>query len=178
MHKKYFLFYKKLKLKNIKNTFWVTYVHKMIKINLEKAGNFVDVAKNGREALDMMIKKYYDVVLMDIRMPVMGGVEAVINFRNFEGSFQSYVIDAATPLSCFPRQRRQLIVGMSANSDFNTREDALRSGMDAFLNKPFSLEAIVKVVREYTEADAAARAQLQLKAPGGILHDYIPAHYR
>jgi CheY-like chemotaxis protein/signal transduction histidine kinase len=133
---------------------------KMTQMNLEKAGHVVDCAKNGRLALDMMFERLYDVVLMDIQMPVMGGIEAVRHFRKHEEKALNYIYRSGkgkpepsprenlTPRLLTPRLRRQFIIGMSANGEIGTREEALGCGMDAFLAKPFSLDAIMNVVKE------------------------------
>jgi CheY-like chemotaxis protein len=148
-----------------------TPIVKMTRMNLEKVGHAVDSAKNGLEGLNMMKKNYYDLVLMDIQMPVMGGIECVLRFREFEAV---YLIDSRVKASALssissispstaetsgiysPRLKRQLIIGMSANGDVSTREEALRCGMDAFMNKPFSLDAIVKVVKDTFELNIRA----------------------
>ena len=142
-----------------------TPIVKITKMNLEKVGHAVDSAKNGLEGLNMMKKNCYDLVLMDIQMPVMGGIECVLRFREFEAV---YLIDSSVKASAIssistispsiaessginsPRLKRQLIIG-SANGDVSTREEALRCGMDAFMNKSFSLDAIVKVVKDTFE---------------------------
>jgi CheY-like chemotaxis protein len=119
-----------------------TPILKITKISLERAGHTVDQAFNGRIALDKMKSNFYDVVLMDIQMPIMGGIEAVTRYREYERDQVSR--SAASFRQQFRRQL--LIIGMSANGDSSVMEEAIRCGMDAFVSKPFSLEAMMKVI--------------------------------
>jgi len=65
--------------------------------------------------------------LMDLLMPVMDGFEAVRRYRQHEA------------VSLWEGERKQLIVGVSANCDGNTKEAAIIAGMDSFMAKPFTL---------------------------------------
>jgi signal transduction histidine kinase/ActR/RegA family two-component response regulator len=105
---------------------------------LERAGCKVDVARDGVEATDKAISGEYDVVLMDLRMPLRDGVEAtkliVKEFRNKVG--------------------RPRIIAMTANASAEDRDSCLRSGMDGFLPKPFTYDLVV----ESLQIVASARA--------------------
>ena len=72
------------------------------------------------------------MVLTDLQMPVMDGIEATKLFRQFETEF--FEIEENSHLE----MHRLLIVGMSANTDDETRRQALESGMDYFIPKPFA----------------------------------------
>ena len=106
---------------------------RLLKIN----GHTVVTASNGAIGLDMLKAAakdmVYSMVLTDIQMPVMDGLEATKLFRKFETEFwesENY---------CGEKKRqRLLIVGMSANTDDDTRRQALDSGMDYFIPKPFA----------------------------------------
>lgn len=80
---------------------------------LEQAALVVEIAKNGRVALEMLSKNNYDLVLMDIQMPVLNGIEAIKEIRNLEG----YV--AETP-----------IVAMTAHAMTGDRGKSLDAGMN------------------------------------------------
>ena len=143
-------------------------IMKMTQFSLENAGHTVVCAKNGLVALNKMKDTYFDLVLMDVQMPVMDGIESVRLFRAYEqehllaptypaegsnSSNDSHSSSSASRLSmrfsnnlAAARTRRQFIIGMSANGEALTRERALHSGMDAFLPKPFSLEGVMFVV--------------------------------
>ena len=101
---------------------------------LTKAGHRVDSAINGKLALELMSCKIYDVVLMDIQMPLMDGVEAVTIFRKMENSLN--------------RKEKQFIIGISASNDQKTRISALECGMDAFLKKPFAKSTVLKLIAQ------------------------------
>ena len=87
---------------------------------LEQAGYAVDVAKNGREAVKMSAEGPYDVILMDIQMPEMGGVEATRNIRRREIADGTH-----TP-----------IIALTAHAMKGDRERYLAAGMDDYVSKP------------------------------------------
>ena len=68
-------------------------------------------------------------------MPVMDGIEATRRYREFEAEQGLRERDDS---SCQTGRTRMLIVGMSANSDSQSKDEAIESGMDYFLEKPFS----------------------------------------
>ncbi len=96
----------------------------------------MEEAVDGSIALVMMREKQYDVVLMDLQMPIMGGIEAVGLFRQEEEKL----------FRAGSRSTRQLIIGMSACGDRETQDRAEEVGMDAFLSKPFSLAGMLNIV--------------------------------
>ena len=108
-------------------------VQKTISRALRRQNFEVSVAPNGQIALDMMKDRRYDVVLMDLQMPVMDGHRAVKNLRKFEA-------EKGVPLD-----RRQKVIGMSAACDEETRKEVFRDGMDNFLPKPFSIESFNQI---------------------------------
>ncbi len=81
-----------------------------------------DLAKNGKEAVDLAAAKVYDVILMDIRMPVMDGYEATRLIRS-----QGESLNKTTP-----------IVALTATSMTNEKEFAMGVGINTLLTKPFS----------------------------------------
>ena len=99
---------------------------------LKKWGHVVVLANNGQEAVDLFPGQHWDVVLMDMQMPVMGGVEA------------TQVIRASEP----PGQRTP-IIAMTANAMESDRLACLAAGMDDYLTKPFNavtLKAMIEGV--------------------------------
>jgi len=96
---------------------------------LERLGYPADVASNGLEALEAVRRQPYDVVLMDVQMPEMDGLEAArqIN-REFSGD------------------RRPYLIALTANVLSSDREKCEAAGMDDFLGKPLQLQSLQKVL--------------------------------
>jgi len=94
----------------------------LLKKMLEEMGMNVDVASNGREAVDLSLKNRYDIVLMDFFMPEMNGIEATEEIR------KSSLPNSMTP-----------IVALSATSDWDSRDRTKSVGMNAFIQKPVTM---------------------------------------
>ena len=97
----------------------------------EKLGYNAELAKNGKEALEMLRRQSYDVVFMDIQMPEMDGLEATRHIRQH-----------------WPESERPQIIAMTANAMPEDREKCLAAGMNHYMSKPVRLETIVQVLRE------------------------------
>jgi len=97
---------------------------------LTRRGHSVEVANNGLEALEKLEKGSYDVVLMDIQMPEMGGIEATAAIREREAG----------------TGRRTRIVAMTAHAMAGDRERYLASGMDGYLSKPIDQHTLFAAV--------------------------------
>jgi len=97
---------------------------KLIFLNLAKYGFKIDVANNGQEALEKLESQSYDLVLMDLMMPVMDGLEATLRIRENEKASQEHIP----------------IIGLTANTYDADREKCLAHGMDEYMAKPFDLE--------------------------------------
>lgn len=100
---------------------------------LENAGFSVEVAENGQIAVDMVQKSepgYYQAVLMDVQMPVMGGYEATQNIRRLENK----------ELASLP------IIAMTANAFTEDREAALKSGMNGHISKPIDVQVLFQTL--------------------------------
>ncbi|MEP7301596.1 MAG: ATP-binding protein [Caldimonas sp.] len=93
---------------------------------LEQMGYHADLARNGREALESIERQPYDVVLMDVQMPEMDGLEA------------SRLITAR-----WPPDERPRIVAMTANAMQGDREACLAAGMDDYVTKPIRVDELV-----------------------------------
>jgi two-component system, sensor histidine kinase and response regulator len=99
---------------------------------LEKMGCRVDVAANGREALAMVHRFPYDLVLMDVQMPEMDGLEATARIRERETN-----------------GRHVPIVAMTAGAMAEDRERCLESGMDDYIAKPVNPEQLRRVLAKW-----------------------------
>ena len=101
-------------------------------IVLAKAGIVVDTAENGKEAVAKASAKRYDVILMDIQMPVMNGYEATRAIRQLENK----------ELAQVP------IIAMTANAFQEDKEKALNEGMDGHVAKPLNVKVVMQAMQE------------------------------
>jgi two-component system, sensor histidine kinase len=101
-------------------------------VNLNLMGHKVDVANNGKEAVELFKTNLYDVVLMDIMMPVMDGIEATRLIKELQDDQK---IKKGIP-----------IIAMTANALKGDREKLLSQGMDAYISKPYSPEELKAVL--------------------------------
>jgi signal transduction histidine kinase/CheY-like chemotaxis protein len=109
---------------------------------LEKRGHTVSVAGNGREAVRLVQERNFDLVLMDVQMPEMDGLEATAAIRAREAG----------------AARRLPIVAMTAHAMKGDAERCLEAGMDAYVSKPIKPErlfAVIERVRSATVQNAA-----------------------
>ncbi len=102
---------------------------------LEKRGHHVSLASNGREALSALEKSPYDLVLMDVHMPEMDGLEATKNLRQKEKAEHS--------------EHRQAVVAMTALVMKGDRERCEEAGMDGYLSKPIRPQELDAVLDTY-----------------------------
>jgi signal transduction histidine kinase/DNA-binding response OmpR family regulator len=98
---------------------------KVATLLLDKLGHRTDVVSNGAEAVDALRDRSYDVVLMDVQMPVMDGLEAARAVR-----------------AELPADRQPRIIAMTANATAEDRQLALAAGMDDYLPKPVRAEEL------------------------------------
>jgi len=96
---------------------------------LKKLGYVADTAINGREALEMVRSKAYEVILMDMQMPEMDGLESTLRIR--------------TEL---PQHHQPYIVAVTANAMREDRERCLQAGMNEFMAKPMQLTDLATVL--------------------------------
>jgi CheY-like chemotaxis protein len=120
-------------------------IMKMISMMLKMKGHQVTPAENGSIALKVLEQQWkstgrgFDIILMDLQMPVMDGLEATRRIRYLEQSEEKRSIYYA---------HRQLIVGMSANSDHETMEASYFAGMDDFIVKPFRMDVFLQKLKQ------------------------------
>jgi signal transduction histidine kinase/DNA-binding response OmpR family regulator/HPt (histidine-containing phosphotransfer) domain-containing protein len=96
---------------------------------LARMGYKADVAANGLEALDALHRQLYDVVLMDVQMPEMDGLEATRTLRRD-----------------LPEARQPRVIAMTANAMQGDREMCLAAGMDDYVSKPIRVEELVQAL--------------------------------
>ena len=98
---------------------------------LEKRGHSVRVAGTGREAVEAVKSQSFDLVLMDVQMPEMDGLEATRQIREFE---------SAERVPAIP------IIAMTAYAMAGDRDRCLAAGMDAYISKPVKADELVAVI--------------------------------
>ncbi len=108
---------------------------KILMLSLKKAVGKVDLANNGKEALEMFGKSKYDIILMDIQMPIMDGIVATKKIREVESS-----INAHTP-----------VIAITANALHGDRETCLAAGMDDYISKPFNADELLLKMKKLLE---------------------------
>jgi PAS domain S-box-containing protein len=99
---------------------------------LSRLGYQADAVANGQEALDAVRERPIDLVLMDLQMPVMDGLEATVRIR-----------------AEVPKERQPLIVALTANAMPGDRERCLAAGMNDYLSKPVKLEELQSMVQRH-----------------------------
>jgi PAS domain S-box-containing protein len=105
---------------------------------LERMGHRVVVAENGQQALDSMGQQLFDAVLMDIQMPVLGGVEAVAVIRRDEQATGQHMP----------------IIALTAHAMDEEREQLLKQGFDAHVTKPVDLKVLLAALGRLTGGEA------------------------
>ncbi len=107
---------------------------KLIKNVLGSLGINVTLAGNGQEALELRMQNNYDMIFMDVQMPVMGGIEATHKIIEYEEKNRKHHIP---------------IVALTANALSGDREKYMEEGMDNYLSKPIDLEKLNVLLQEY-----------------------------
>jgi CheY-like chemotaxis protein len=98
---------------------------------LSQMGYRADVASNGIEAIEALERQTYDLVLMDVQMPEMDGLEASRRIT-----------------SRWPSDERPRIVAMTANAMQGDRDECLAAGMDDYLTKPIRVDALIEALTQ------------------------------
>jgi two-component system sensor histidine kinase/response regulator len=110
----------------------------VVSMLLKKRGHSVSIAQNGREAVEKCRDEQFDVILMDIQMPIMDGFQATASIRKLDGAWQ-----ASVP-----------IVAMTAHAMRGDREKCLAAGMDSYIAKPIDVNELVEVLEGFSPRDA------------------------
>lgn len=96
---------------------------------LQKYDITPDIANNGNEALSALIDESYDVILMDLHMPVMDGLTATAKIRALKDTID-----------------QPIIIALTANSYSEDMQACLNMGMNDYLSKPFTMQALINII--------------------------------
>lgn len=111
-------------------------VHQVVAANmLIKKGHIVVIANNGAEAAALYKEEIFDLVLMDVQMPLLNGYEATMHIRDIEN-----ITGKHTP-----------VIGLTANAMKSDREKCIEAGMDDYLSKPLKLNDLFSAVERVKE---------------------------
>jgi len=106
---------------------------------LNKLGYQPDMAANGKEVLELVGRSNYDIILMDVQMPEMDGLEATRMIRR-----------------CVEHQ--PTILAMTANAMLGDRDKCLQAGMDDYISKPLDLDELIAQLKKWS---AVVRAKVK-----------------
>ncbi len=115
----------------------------------ERIGCRVSVAENGKEALDKVKSRIFDLVFMDMQMPEMDGLQTTRAIRGLE-----------SPLSAIP------IIAMTANALKDDRERCLAAGMDDYISKPVNKSALLELLAKWGPNPESHKPEFDKTGPG------------
>lgn len=115
---------------------------------LQKLGYQASVVNNGQEALEALTRRPYDVILMDLQMPELDGLETTRRIHQL-----------------FPGPGRPRIIAITANALIGDREHCLAAGMDDYLSKPIRLDLLQAVLAGIKREPGPGRSKLDLSTP-------------
>lgn len=98
---------------------------------LQRLGYHCDLVSNGQEALERLVQKSYELVIMDCQMPVVDGYEATRRLRQQDPHHQT------------------IVIGVTAHAMLGDREKCLAAGMDDYLSKPFRMEDLSDLLQRW-----------------------------
>jgi PAS domain S-box-containing protein len=128
-------------------------------IILEKQNQKVTVANNGLEALSYLSRQHFDLIFMDMQMPVMDGLTATRYIRQIE---QGIAVDLPELDTVSDQLHDRLIdghvyiVAVTANAMYEDRKQCLEAGMDEYLSKPYKKYSLLKILHHFGEKESKA----------------------
>lgn len=94
----------------------------------------IDSAKNGNQVIDKVKNQHYDIILMDINMPMMDGMECARQIRSMEDEAKANIP----------------IVAITGNARNYSMDDFKNAGINEYLQKPLNFDELVEIVKKYT----------------------------
>ncbi|ORX60235.1 hypothetical protein DM01DRAFT_1299913 [Hesseltinella vesiculosa] len=120
---------------------------------LEKFGHHVKVVSNGILAVEAFERESFDLLLMDVQMPVMGGFEATQKIREIERDTHA--------------DRRTPIIALTAHAMIGDRDKCIQSGMDEYVTKPLRLPELISAIKKF-----APQSAQQMLSKRHKIHEY------
>ncbi|MDD2550538.1 MAG: response regulator [Bacteroidales bacterium] len=105
---------------------------KIVVLSLKKLVKNIEIANNGKEALDRFGTSRFDIILMDIQMPIMNGIVATKKIREIESNSNFHIP----------------IIAITANALLGDKEECLAAGMDDYISKPFQIEILIQKMKK------------------------------
>jgi CheY-like chemotaxis protein len=115
---------------------------------LEKCGHQVIVASNGAEAVERHAQDSFDLIFMDVQMPVMGGYDATASIREAERS----------------RNKHTPIIALTAHAMSGDRQRCLEAGMDGYLSKPVARQELLKEIERVLRPKLAGGTRIRRRS--------------
>ena len=126
---------------------------KLVTYVLGKRGHSVEVAQDGQQALEAVGQQDFDVVLMDVQMPVMDGFQATQAIRKLAD----------------PKKARLPIIAMTAHALKGDAERCLEAGMDGYISKPVKAEELIELVERLAREPVGPSEPIATADRGGAL---------
>jgi PAS domain S-box-containing protein len=127
---------------------------KLVATLLQRRGHDVTIVANGRDAVDRALRRRFDLILMDVQMPEMNGLEAAEEIRRREGDASGGPVRGRTP-----------IVALTAHAMAGDRERCLAAGMDGYLAKPLRPDELMATIESLFPSSARAPEDNDRAAP-------------
>jgi CheY-like chemotaxis protein len=115
---------------------------------LEREGHSVEIANSGQEALDKLDQSRFDLVLMDVQMPDLDGLQATVLIRDRERR----------------QGRRVPIVAMTAQAAESDRKRCFEAGMDAYITKPVHVPELMSIIESVVPGRNSMKLEIQAEA--------------
>lgn len=122
---------------------------------LQKRGHSVVVAENGKQAIDILQSDRFDLILMDVQMPLMDGLETTAAIRERE-------LDTGEHIS---------IIAMTAHAMKGDRERCLEAGMDGYISKPIHASELFEVIEDSVVSTITNETGIELSNPNSSIID-------
>ena len=134
---------------------------------LQNAGYRVDIAENGQQAVEAYQQNHYDLILMDIQMPIMDGYEATRRIRNWEGGMRNSKEENSDSNSTFRIPNSEFkkvpIIAMTGNTSEASLDADNNPGINECIRKPAQWDQVLLVVQKWIDAEFSTSMDQTLK---------------